>query len=583
MQNSVLRILHGCLPITEVVNDLMPRFWRTNAVMTPTVLALGPREEPFLMTADETMCLSRHIWVRAYQRRVHALTEYRSSDGGYRLWIPTVGVGFVASSEQKIEALADLYSGFLTESSTWFGERAAPPGAVYLVPDRLAGIQVTMQLAKDIPKAVVTADGEVVEQLTPVPPLGYLHLPVEQPNRQQHPVSFREWLQEPGRSATYGATPYRAFRQIGVSPGVAPTRLADIVGIPRSEMRPVINRFKKEGLVKEKKIIRVAVTSQALKNRTRRAELDVDEKKVLVPLRLPTEQDVRKQADFVLELDVDPERVVGITGAPRASTIVLVSRVSSNSEELIEEQTVPVRTIQTQVTVDVKVAGMPITVTCPLALGDVFRGTGLYLTHSGEALSARMDRQSPEIVRGRFGEYQTVRGHIRKASHDSRGHHLQAHFLKKGGNRKQTAAIQRWFATSGMRMVINFSNVTQIAPDLWLIIPTGDGLGVLVAVEIEQTAVTFVQVLKKLGPYDVAIKLDAEIPMLMACKEGAVQRFLAVGRPLPMLAASFQDAGEDRWATPNLNPDFAARIVDAQHLTRREWRNELVQRFDLML
>ena len=151
VQNDILRILHGCLPIVEVVNDVIPRLFGTQAVRTPTVVSVGPKDEPHFVTIDERTQLCRLIWVRAYKRSVHALAQYRTSNGD-RFWIAIVWRGYVASADQRVERLSDFYAGFPTEPSIWYGEPAAPVGAVYFVPDRLAGIHVTMTLAKDIPK-----------------------------------------------------------------------------------------------------------------------------------------------------------------------------------------------------------------------------------------------------------------------------------------------------------------------------------------------------------------------------------------------------------------------------------------------
>ena len=227
--------------------------------------------------------------------------------------------------------------------------------------------------------------------------------------------------------------------------------------------------------------------------------------------------------------------------------------------------------------------GQPITITLPWALGDTYRDTHLYLARNGEAVFASMDRDNVDGYRGRFGEYQTARGRIKKAGHDDHGHRLQASILKQGGDRRRTAAAQRWFATSGLRMVINFPDETQVAPDVWLIMPMGNGWGLLVAGEYEQSANIPARAEKKLKPYNVARLLGAEVPMVMTCKERAVQAFRVGGHHLTMLVASFREALAGRWILPNRNPDAAPQIVEAQHLTSRQWRDELLQRLDLRL
>ena len=216
--DDTLKLLHDSLPMVEVANDLLPRLWRTQAVRTPTVVAVGPKDEPHFATIDENTQLCRLIWVRAYRRSVHALAQYRNADG-FRFWIAIVWQGYVCSADDKVAGLADFYNGFRTEPSGWYSEPATPAGVVYLVPDRLSGFHVTMTVAKGIPKAVVTAQGEVVEQLTPVSsPVGYLHPPLEQPNTRTVGTPFADWVREPERGAAYGEKPYMELREIGVNP-----------------------------------------------------------------------------------------------------------------------------------------------------------------------------------------------------------------------------------------------------------------------------------------------------------------------------------------------------------------------------
>ena len=499
-------------------------------------------------------------------------------------WIAIVWRGYVARADQRVERLSDFYAGFPTEPSIWYGEPAAPVGAVYFVPDRLAGIHVTMTLAKDIPKAVVTAHGEVVEQLTPVSPVGYLYPVIEMPNERQVGLPFQDWVRGDGRDATHGTKPYEAFREIGVNPGISPTQLSEVIGSPGSDTRPFVNKFKAASLIRETKIMRVEVVSPALSKSTRKAELNIAEKKFRVPLRLPTKPGSDTKAEFEVEVDVDRNRVVKNAGKIQTARMkVRVKQVIRGRQQVISDIEVAARYTQEKVSLDVDVGGQPITITLPWALGDTYRGTHLYLARNGEVVFASMDRDTVTVPRGRFGEYQTARGRIKKAGHDDHCHRLQANILKKGGDRRRTAAAQRWFATSGLRMVIDFPDKTQLAPDVWLIMPMGNGWGLLVAGEYEQSALTDDRAKKKVGPYDVARQLDAAVPMLMACKRRAVQVFRVGGHRLAMLVASFREALAGRWILPNENSNAAPQIVEAQHLASREWRDELLQRLDLRL
>ena len=275
-----------------------------------------------------------------------------------------------------------------------------------------------------------------------------------------------------------------------------------------------------------------------------------------------------------MELDADRDKVVN------EGDLDVVVRTRG---EAIAELKVRARTTRSHISLDVDVGGWPTTITLPFAREGRNKDTNLYLTQDGETVFAGMDRDNVGRIRQRFGEYSTARGRIRKASHDKNAHRLQGQFLKRGGNRRRTAPDQRWFATSGLRMVINFPDETQLAPDLWLIIPIGDGTGLLVPVEYEQTAQNSRRVEMKLHPHFVARHLNAPFPLLMACTETALQTFQAQGVGLLMLVASFQDALADGWLLASETPETAAIRVGAKFLTDLEWRGELVQRLDLRL
>ena len=577
-RDDTLKVLHGCLPIVEVVNRVLPRFWRTQAVRTPTVVAVGPRDDPHFVTIDDNVRLSRLIWVRAEGRSIHALAEYRSADG-CRFWIPVVWQGYVCSADDRVETLADLYTGFRTEPSGWYGEPAAPMGAIFLAPDWLSGIHVRMTVANGIPKAVVTAHDEVVEQLTPVSPVGYLYPPVEKPNVREVGTPFGDWVSEASIPAVSGEEHYSAFREIEISSGISPSHLGGSIGRPRGDARVLVNTMKEAGLVRETKVVPVEVETPALKNRNRRAELDIDERRVRLPLRLPQRGGTGEMTEFEIECGADREGVV------QAGHVEVVVRTLVRKHPVeIERLNVPVRITQSHARLEIEVGGWPIAVRLPFAHAGPYKDTNLYLTSEGEILAARMDRIHVNVLRDRFGEYRTARGRIRKASHDSRAHRFQAQYLKKGGNRRLIAIDRRWFATSGLRMVINFPGDTQLAPDLWLIIPIGNGRGLLVPVEYEQTAVADNAVRNKLRPHFVVRELNAPFPLLMACKRGAVPVFQARGQGLSMLVASFQDALADQWVMPGQVAGAAQQVVGAEHLAGMEgWRGELLQVLNLQL
>ena len=382
-------------------------------------------------------------------------------------------------------------------------------------------------MANGIPKAVVTAHDEVVEQLPPVSRVGYLYPPVEKPNVRGVGTPFGDWVSEASIPAVPGEKQYSAFREIEISRGISPSHLGGSIGRPRGDARVLVNTMKEAGLVRETKVVPVEVETPALKNRNHRAELDIDERRVRFPLRLPQRGGTGEMTEFEIEFGADREEVV------QAGHVEVVVRTLVRKQPVeIERLNVPARITQSHARLEIEVGGWPIEVRLPSAHAGPYKGTNLYLTSEGEILAAKMDRVHVNVLRDRFGEYRTARGRIRKASHDSRAHRFQAQYLKKGGNRRLIAIERRWFATSGLRMVINFPGDTQLAPDLWLIIPIGNGRGLLVPVEYEQTAVADNAVRNKLRPHFVVRELNAPFPLLMACNRGAVPVFQARGQGL---------------------------------------------------
>ena len=449
--DDTLKYLHGWLPIVEVVNHLLPRFWRTQAVRTPTVVGVGIRDEPHLVTIDDNVRLSRFIWVRAEGRAIHALAEYRNADG-FRFWIPVVWQGYLCSADDRVQQLADFYKGFATEPSGWYGEPAAPAGVIYLVPDRLSGIHVTMTLAKGIPKAVVIAHNEVLEQLTPVSPVGYLYPPIEERNVREVGTPFGDWVSEASSRTVSGEEQYSTFREIEISPGISPSNLGSSIGRPRSEARVLVNTLKAVGLVRETKVVDVEVQSAALSKGKYRAELDIDEKKLLLSLRLPQGTVAMKKTGFEIEFDADCDRVVEkdhVEVVVRQLVKEKGNRQDRQELRVIVELKVPARITKSHAFLETEVGGWPITVRLPFAHSGPYKDTNLYLTPEGEVLAARMDRIHVNVLRARFGEYKTARGRLKKSSHDRRAHRLQAQLLKRGGNRRLIATDRRWIRDIG--------------------------------------------------------------------------------------------------------------------------------------
>ena len=179
------------------------------------------------------------------------------------------------------------------------------------------------------------------------------------------------------------------------------------------------------------------------------------------------------------------------------------------------------------------------------AILKTFSNTGLvaildrrpYLEHGGRVAAARRDRQNPNTVHARLGVYTRPGSTYREQQrdHDQGVAKLAALFGRAGMQ-----------AEAGWRLEI-IQNSFQIRPDLWVLIPAGDGSAMWHAVEYERSALAESQVNRKLGPYRTAMDEGHPWSMLMVCGRGkrsgrgraedwaAARRYMDAGDDLPML------------------------------------------------
>ena len=160
-----------------------------------------------------------------------------------------------------------------------------------------------------------------------------------------------------------------------------------------------------------------------------------------------------------------------------------------------------------------------------------------YLEHRGRVAASRRDRQNPNAVHGRLGVYTRPGSTYRQQQrdHDYGVARLAALFRRAG--------IQ---AEAGWRLEITDPSF-QIRPDLWVLIPAGDGSAMWHSFELERSALAGSQVERKLRPYRTAMVEGQPWPMLMVCGKGrgaekgraedwaAARRYMDAGDDLPML------------------------------------------------
>ena len=141
---------------------------------------------------------------------------------------------------------------------------------------------------------------------------------------------------------------------------------------------------------------------------------------------------------------------------------------------------------------------------------------------------------------------------------------------------------------SGWRMVDDHGGRTQVSPDLWAVVPLGDGRALWHAVEYERSATTESAIARKLRPYRCAQEMGEGQPVLMVCEtEAAAAEFADQGSDLPMSVAVYQEALERPWRGPASPWRRSGEKVDVGHLycmplwsreKRDHWEYLLVER-----
>ena len=209
-----------------------------------------------------------------------------------------------------------------------------------------------------------------------------------------------------------------------------------------------------------------------------------------------------------------------------------------------------------------------------IAAGLVRRYQGaFYLDRAGLIAAAKRDRVS----------YQTVSKRLMGYLKDARCRHMKKHDLavvrlalkfKKAG----------WFVAPGWRHLFNLANKTQVDPDLWLLLPIGDGRGIWTCVEYERSATDDSKIDGKIGPYRTLLLEGQATPMLMVTEEREpAEIFASRGDDIPMLVATHDDVISGPWYGPESVWRFRGATVDIGHLMTVVERPDLVERIDAQI
>ena len=150
-----------------------------------------------------------------------------------------------------------------------------------------------------------------------------------------------------------------------------------------------------------------------------------------------------------------------------------------------------------------------------------------YLSELGMRRAANMSRVMPGIIKSRHGPYLDRWYREHEQRHNDGVNRLVVQFAREGVN-----------AVAGWRGEVNVPGLTQVRPDLLLLVsegPYGEGTYYL---EFERRAVQRWQVAEKLGPYRRMAETGRPLPLLMVCEtERALVNFLEARGGLPMLTA----------------------------------------------
>lgn len=208
-----------------------------------------------------------------------------------------------------------------------------------------------------------------------------------------------------------------------------------------------------------------------------------------------------------------------------------------------------------------------------------YRGNRPYMDRPGRTLAAQSYRVHPNVSHGRFGIY-TLEDSCywyQQRHHDDLVAKIAGLFWEAG------IAV-----AAGTRLEIPYGNNTTLKPDLWVLIPIGDGMGLWHAVEIERTALAPGQVPGKLGPWR-TVRDEGELwPLLMVPGRGrrgekgksddlaAAFRYMEQGDDLPMLIMPTW------YATRGLLVSHATLWLRAGHLHPIDHLKDVVDRPDLL-
>ena len=151
-----------------------------------------------------------------------------------------------------------------------------------------------------------------------------------------------------------------------------------------------------------------------------------------------------------------------------------------------------------------------------------------YLAERGFRRAANLSRMQAGAVRSRHGAYLQAGFRQNQRLHDDSVNRLVLGFAREGVR-----------AFAGWRGEVNIPGLTQLRPDLLLLVSEGPFGPGPYAIELERRATSQRAVAAKLGPYHRAAAARRAMPVLFVCEtQVAADRFAAAAGSLPLLSTN---------------------------------------------
>ena len=151
-----------------------------------------------------------------------------------------------------------------------------------------------------------------------------------------------------------------------------------------------------------------------------------------------------------------------------------------------------------------------------------------YLAERGFVRAANLSRIQPGAIRSRHGAYLQARFRRLQRLHDDGVNRLVLRFAREGVR-----------AFAGWRGEVNIPDLTQLRPDLLLLVSEGPFGPGTYAIELERHATFPGTIAEKLRPYRRAAEAGRAMPVLFVCETRiAAERFAAAAGSLPLLSTS---------------------------------------------